>query len=844
MFDVSQGLWPDLGNYRCVKETSVALNEDRSNSTDSEDGERTGNNDRDDIDPEGEDDGDGDEAWDSEDDELDHDDSAYGSDRAEFSREAHPELQVPADCELGIAVFDDFLELLYDACLTLCTETFIAGQPGSTLLVYFSGILGFSKDCQHFLLARQYCPQLSGLIYMQRLLLLERALPLRPYNTIGIPQRPHTQQLERLNEIRAEHMVLGSQSPLAELVSLRNFGRTIARTEPPSILFYWSDDGETVSTGSLQLTMDKFRALPEYFTSRAEELCSSLMYGLEPEIDLASVKDDLANSQSGYCFVKHPANGLESAYKELLIQAYSSSNGALARDGHWRWPIVMSYLKQVTELEEMLAGGLYVEGGLATSRLTEILVKATSKIWNQAINVRLYRQLAIAITERHVREVYTPFNRYDDLSSGADRNAVFAWQSGHRPLQRETTYGLDGAYPFRLQPALLRAYEWASTRWHEFLHQPSKRWSLSDSRIPALLETAMKQRKRNIAMTLQDTLALPEEANSSKRCKVASISGSLVERYKEATQELGTECEPNENLCLASDSFGGVNSQHLKSIKSLYVFFAELLSNQAGAYWRDYSVTYYDILLCLLCEVAIKPQPAQVERHYRNCHKTTGQPLQDIIAFAELFSPSGWQPQELKDPTNENMELPTDGSPPIPGLKTYKGLSCESCRFLTRNSRNLATHETRERHYKLQVSGGGGKGRATVMLQSLRKAPHARYWIVNPAAVRANGSGDESSSSSSNTTEQGNGGGDDNTDTVLLQTVRAYKKDLKEAEVERRRQVEAPGGVETESRWVQFMKWSAHLQQKDKPMLHQAGLLPASAAVEQRMWPRERREAN
>ncbi|KAH7190647.1 hypothetical protein BKA60DRAFT_472139 [Fusarium oxysporum] len=298
---------------------------------------------------------------------------------------------------------------------------------------------------------------------------------------------------------------------------------------------------------------DEHCILPEYFTSRAEELCGSLIYGLEPEIDLASVKDDLANSQSGYCFVKHPANGLESAYKELLIRAYSSSKGALARDGHWRWPIVMSYLKQVTELEEMLAGGVYVEGGScprvrelfaleyengpftscgiyvwggsvvyvarhhnakrqtnresyvvrflpaklsramylylvyirklanllrreqvgyseiaqkgseernerllfhvngkawSTSSLTEILVKATSKIWNQAINVRLYRQLAIAITERHVREVYAPFNRYDDMSSGADRNAVFAWQSGHRPLQRETTYGLDGAYPF------------------------------------------------------------------------------------------------------------------------------------------------------------------------------------------------------------------------------------------------------------------------------------------------------------------------------------------------------------------------------------------------------------
>jgi hypothetical protein len=124
------------------------------------------------------------------------------------------------------------------------------------------------------------------------------------------------------------------------------------------------------------------------------------------------------------------------------------------------------------------------------------------------------------------------------------------------------------------------------------------------------------------------------------------------------------------------------------------------------------------------------------------------------------------------------------------------------------------------------------------MLQSLRKAPHARYWIVNPTAVWADRGGDNSGS----TAEEGDGGGGG--DTVLLQTVRACEKDLKEAELERQRQVGTPGGVDTESRWVQFMKWSVHLQQKDKPMLYRAGLSPASAAVEQRMWPRERREAN
>ncbi|KAI8404524.1 hypothetical protein FOFC_16019 [Fusarium oxysporum] len=112
------------------------LNEGRSNSAEHENKESTGNNDEDDFDPEGEDDDNGDGDWDSEDNELDHDDYTYGSDQAEFSREAHPELQIQPDIELDIEAFDDFLEPLYKVCLTFCMETFIAGQPGSTPLVY------------------------------------------------------------------------------------------------------------------------------------------------------------------------------------------------------------------------------------------------------------------------------------------------------------------------------------------------------------------------------------------------------------------------------------------------------------------------------------------------------------------------------------------------------------------------------------------------------------------------------------------------------------------------------------------------------------------------------------
>lgn len=106
--------------------------------------------------------------------------------------------------------------------------------------------------------------------------------------------------------------------------------------------------------------------------------------------------------------------------------------------------------------------------------LADVLVKSSAEVFKKAINIRLYRQLSISITEKHVKKLAKPFNRYDDQSGNADRSVVFAWQSGHRPRQRGTTYGLDGAFPSKMQPALLNIYEWASVEWHQYLGHKSR----------------------------------------------------------------------------------------------------------------------------------------------------------------------------------------------------------------------------------------------------------------------------------------------------------------------------------------------------------------------------------
>jgi hypothetical protein len=73
--------------------------------------------------------------------------------------------------------------------------------------------------------------------------------------------------------------------------------------------------------------------------------------------------------------------------------------------------------------------------------------------------MQIYRQISIAITEKHIRQISKPFNRYNDKSRAADIDVAFSWQSSHHPLQRGSTYGINAAFPDSLQPALLQVYE-------------------------------------------------------------------------------------------------------------------------------------------------------------------------------------------------------------------------------------------------------------------------------------------------------------------------------------------------------------------------------------------------
>jgi hypothetical protein len=97
---------------------------------------------------------------------------------------------------------DYLIEILFNFCVLLIIQEFTDGNPQSSVLVYFSGVLGISSSGAHFLSAKLFTPYLSALIYIQRLLFLEYALPYREYPHLKWPSRPSINHLARLLNVR------------------------------------------------------------------------------------------------------------------------------------------------------------------------------------------------------------------------------------------------------------------------------------------------------------------------------------------------------------------------------------------------------------------------------------------------------------------------------------------------------------------------------------------------------------------------------------------------------------------------------------------------------------------
>ncbi|RSL82730.1 hypothetical protein CEP52_016890 [Fusarium oligoseptatum] len=348
----------------------------------------------------------------------------------------------------------------------------------------------------------------------------------------GGPQGVEEEEEEDDGSEFSESEDTASDAPCGESLSDEEDGSD-SQCEGPTWHFDWSEDGQTISwDGDTRLSMGQFRSLAHEAFRQATVQARCLMYDSEPEDPkMGSLRDRLSSTTPGYSFLTDPQNKLGGLYLTVFMRAcIAPVDGLLHRrhgESHGSWDVDAAYaylhghdafLKNLMVLEQLDSGQaarvarffspqvailmyrylvyirptayailrqcfrhepvrtlIFTPASKGTGWTTKVFTEELKRLSRDAlgtemeIGVRLYRQLSIAITERHVRGALPTFDRFDDVTEAGDPDVAFAWQSGHRPMQRHSTYGLDGAFPDKLQPSLLRLYARCSGKWHSFL---------------------------------------------------------------------------------------------------------------------------------------------------------------------------------------------------------------------------------------------------------------------------------------------------------------------------------------------------------------------------------------
>lgn len=467
----------------------------------------------------------------------------------------------------------ELTERVFALSIGLLTAIHKQGRPFELPLIHYLAVMGIRSGATTFKTPFQYTPDLAGLLWTSRLLMLEYALPVHPYPHLGwLSRDDYPDNNDRMNAIRCKHLLMGGFHPIGEMLSLLRYGRKIARVEGGRSLISWSADGEQLDCNGQSISMTDFKRFCHGNLQRAKDRLDRLMFGLKPQHDLKTIKDEMSNTQQGFSFIQHPENQLERSYRVLLRRSWLPDQpGTLQKNGRWhsmgceayldrtqrflqdlmllmhltggqpaRGPelttiksqnsttsarnifllhgqmmfvieyhkarrttnhafyvvrylpdavgkMLFQYLVYVLPLAELIRRRQYVqqpENGVnhflfrnirdqsvcwKPEALTEILQQRSASL-SMRFGISNYRQAVIAITKRHVRSIAEPFDIHDDKSPKANpMEAAWSWQACHRPRQNGTSYAVDRAYPTRLQPELLRAYQWVSLQWHRWL---------------------------------------------------------------------------------------------------------------------------------------------------------------------------------------------------------------------------------------------------------------------------------------------------------------------------------------------------------------------------------------
>jgi hypothetical protein len=197
-------------------------------------------------------------------------------------------------------------------------------------LMHFLAVMGVDTATRALRPSFFYTPILAGVLYINRLIMLEVAVPVEAWPMLK--SRDEIQSVpERIEEIRKKHLCEGSFSPTSSILSQLAMGKSFNKLHKSAPNIHWSEDEQTIFWAGEGVALQKVRVMCQELNRELREMLDELMFGPMPGIDLSQIVDSMAWSnefrRDDYSFIQHPKNKgiVDTGYQALLRRARKAS---------------------------------------------------------------------------------------------------------------------------------------------------------------------------------------------------------------------------------------------------------------------------------------------------------------------------------------------------------------------------------------------------------------------------------------------------------------------------------------------------------------------------------------
>jgi len=219
-------------------------------------------------------------------------------------------------------------------------------------MLHFCGALGIDWKQGRFRDAGNYTPLLAGIMWIGRVILLEYALPVRPYATLNWPARREYPDYQwRLESLRRDYIIDGCLTPFGNMLRLMAYGKVVAKQMGRSGVVNWDADGEGLQIKDTRITLVGFRSFVHGIILEAKDILNKhLFFGVgQMNLDLTNMRDIMMERTNGFSLIDIETNRLGGGLRHMLLLAKRASpEKTLMKPGseEWRRERVLVYLER------------------------------------------------------------------------------------------------------------------------------------------------------------------------------------------------------------------------------------------------------------------------------------------------------------------------------------------------------------------------------------------------------------------------------------------------------------------------------------------------------------------